>query len=85
MSSWRDGMGTTFTQADYNVWRAHFGQTDGSGSLANAAVPEPASLAAVGRGNLHHLRSPTLGCDTSLGTEPIFAIGLVFAPLLAWL
>jgi hypothetical protein len=32
--------------ADYAFWRAHFGQTAGSGSgaNANAAVPEPATL-----------------------------------------
>ena len=32
--------------ADYAVWRAHFGQTPGSGSGAsvNATVPEPAAL-----------------------------------------
>jgi hypothetical protein len=43
---WRKGLGTTYTQNDYNIWRAHFGQTAGSGSgaLANAAVPEPATL-----------------------------------------
>ncbi|MFL6546578.1 MAG: hypothetical protein ACJ8LM_15560, partial [Candidatus Udaeobacter sp.] len=40
---WRQGLGTLYTQADYDVWRAHFGQTAGSGSgaIANAAVPEP--------------------------------------------
>src|SRR5204862_423362 len=33
-------------QADFYVWRAHFGQTAGSGSgtSANTAVPEPATL-----------------------------------------
>lgn len=32
-------------QADYNFWRAHFGNTSGSGSgLGSAAVPEPCSL-----------------------------------------
>ena len=43
---WRKGLGTTYTQNDYNVWRAHFGQTAGSGAgaLANAAVPEPSVL-----------------------------------------
>jgi len=43
---WRKGLGTAYTQNDYNVWRAHFGQTAGSGSstTASAAVPEPTSL-----------------------------------------
>jgi hypothetical protein len=33
-------------QADYAVWRSHFGKTAGGGSstVANAAVPEPATL-----------------------------------------
>ncbi len=54
--AWRKGLGATFTPGDYNVWRAHFGQTPGSGAgaIMNAAVPEPATwvmltLAAVGR------------------------------------
>jgi hypothetical protein len=43
---WRKGLGTLFTQSDYSVWRAHFGQTGGSGTgaLANIAVPEPATV-----------------------------------------
>ena len=42
---WRNGLGTSYTQNDYDVWRAHFGQTIGSGSgaTASAAVPEPAT------------------------------------------
>jgi T5SS/PEP-CTERM-associated repeat protein len=43
--TWRRGFGTTYTQSDYDVWRAHFGQTAGTGSGANAAVPEPSTLA----------------------------------------
>jgi hypothetical protein len=45
---WRKGLGTSFTQDDYNVWRSHFGQSAGSGSALSsveslsAAVPEPA-------------------------------------------
>jgi hypothetical protein len=44
---WRKGLGTTYVQADYDVWRAHFGQTAGNGAgvAADAAVPEPATLA----------------------------------------
>jgi GH35 family endo-1,4-beta-xylanase len=43
---WRNGLGTIYTPDDYNVWRAHFGETIGSGAgaNANAAVPEPATL-----------------------------------------
>jgi hypothetical protein len=43
---WRKGLGTTFTQTDYDVWRAHFSQIAGPGSGATAAavVPEPATL-----------------------------------------
>jgi hypothetical protein len=41
-----DPLGGTIGQAQYGQWRAHFGQTAGSGSGAtsNAAVPEPATL-----------------------------------------
>ena len=43
---WRKGLGTIYTQSDFNVWRANFGQTAGSGASAveNGAVPEPATL-----------------------------------------
>jgi hypothetical protein len=43
---WRKNLGTIFTQADYDVWRAHFGQTAGSGAgtIANATVPEFSTL-----------------------------------------
>jgi autotransporter-associated beta strand protein len=47
---WRKGLGTTYTQSDYDVWRAHFGQTAGSGAALpsanplSAAVPEPAAI-----------------------------------------
>jgi hypothetical protein len=48
---WRKGLGTTYNQNDYGVWRAHFGASLGPGSGAalpsanplSAAVPEPAT------------------------------------------
>ena len=48
--AWRKGLGTTYTQAALDVWRAHFGQTAGSGAALpsvespSAAVPEPSAL-----------------------------------------
>ena len=30
--AWRHGLGTTYTQTDYDVWRANFGNTAASGS-----------------------------------------------------
>jgi hypothetical protein len=43
---WRKGLGTTYTQAAYNVWRAHFGPTSGGGSeAASSAIAEPATFA----------------------------------------
>jgi phospholipase/lecithinase/hemolysin len=44
--AYRKGQGTTYAPVDYNIWRAHFGQTTpaaGSGfdSLATIGVPEP--------------------------------------------
>jgi hypothetical protein len=51
---WRKGLGTTFAQNGYDVWRAHYGQTSaGSGTVLTASgslssgslgVPEPSSL-----------------------------------------
>jgi hypothetical protein len=43
---WRKGLGTFYTQNDYNVWRAHFGQTASGGVSAGAivAAPEPTTI-----------------------------------------
>ena len=50
---WRDGLGSTYTMEDYDVWKSHFGLSNGSGGSAGtdaqrwsaspsqAAVPEP--------------------------------------------
>ena len=43
-SVWRDGLGTTHTQADYNTWESNFGQTLGASA---ASVPEPSGLLLV--------------------------------------
>lgn len=46
---WRNGLGTTYVQSDYDVWRAHFGEVGGAGAGSDvagsaAAVPEPTTL-----------------------------------------
>jgi hypothetical protein len=42
---WRDGLGSTYTQAHYTEWKTHFGQSAGSAASAAAtAVPEPAGV-----------------------------------------
>jgi phospholipase/lecithinase/hemolysin len=42
---WRKGLGTTFTQNDYDVWRANFGRMLVlSASQSNAGVPEARTL-----------------------------------------
>jgi hypothetical protein len=41
---WRKNPGGIYTPDDYNTWRAHFGETIGSGAgagFANSNVPEP--------------------------------------------
>jgi hypothetical protein len=38
-----DPLGGMIGPAQYNNWRAHFGQSAGSGSLSNSTVPEPTS------------------------------------------
>jgi hypothetical protein len=42
-----NGLGTPIGPAHYNLWRANFGKPPGAGSGlgANAAVPEPSSIA----------------------------------------
>jgi hypothetical protein len=42
---WRKGLGTTYTEDDYNAWHANFGATlnPGSGSGAPSAFPLPPS------------------------------------------
>ena len=39
--TWRQSVGTKYIPSDYDLWRAHFGQTDGVGATANYMVPEP--------------------------------------------
>jgi hypothetical protein len=68
---WRKLLGTTYTAANYNDWRSHFGQTNlpgaGSGSDApslQTAVPEPgtillALMATIGTALAYHRRSKT--------------------------
>ena len=46
---WRKNVNNVYTTADFNLWRAHHGQTAGSGSgafdsNATATVPEPTTL-----------------------------------------
>jgi hypothetical protein len=46
---WRKGLGTTYTQTDYDMWHANFGKMAGSGAALPSAeplsdaVPEPSS------------------------------------------
>jgi hypothetical protein len=43
--TWRNGLGTVYAQADYDVWRNHFGQSVGSGLAVNSrSVPEPTAV-----------------------------------------
>jgi hypothetical protein len=44
---WRDGLGGEFEPQDYEVWRANFGTSLGSGGNAATAVPEPAGLVPI--------------------------------------
>jgi hypothetical protein len=65
-----DPIGGAIGTAQYNNWRAHFGQTAGSGGgvSANAAVPEPATwvllmLTAVGYGRWCSRRPRSGACN----------------------
>lgn len=62
---WRKGLGTIYTQSDYNTWRAHFGETTtyGSGTLGTAAVPElPTAWLLVVAALIVTLRNDFGGC-----------------------
>jgi mannan endo-1,4-beta-mannosidase len=43
---WRNGLGTVYTQFDYDTWQANFGQSGDNASVAEdfAAVPEAAAV-----------------------------------------
>jgi len=51
---WRKGLDANFTQADYDIWRANFGPTAGSGSglSANSSVAEPGTVILLTAGML---------------------------------
>jgi hypothetical protein len=57
---WRNGLGTTYTQAGYDVWRANFGRTAaGAAAVADtfangssANIPEPITAAILSIGLL---------------------------------
>ncbi|MEX2306048.1 MAG: hypothetical protein WD738_00550 [Pirellulales bacterium] len=61
--TWRNSGGSV---AEYNTWRAHFGETGGSGSTGVAdsqtAVPEPASLLLCGIGGILCVALARNGC-----------------------
>jgi len=42
---WRDGLGTAFKPSDYSIWKMHFGEVSGNGSLASDTVPETSTIA----------------------------------------
>lgn len=46
---WRDGLGSTHTPLQYEVWRSHFGEPNGGSGAGSefSAVPEPGGLAAA--------------------------------------
>jgi hypothetical protein len=44
-SVWRDGLGTTYTPEDFDLWKANFGAGSGTGSGSlSLSVPEPSGL-----------------------------------------
>jgi hypothetical protein len=77
----RRGMGSTHTAADFDHWRAHYGET-ASGGAAQGAVPEPATFgllvfAALGvlsmRVTCHVSQRPRRPVPAVNGRRPTFA------------
>jgi endoglucanase len=44
---WRDGLGNTYTEDDFQTWKANFGATLGGGAAAMTNVPEPTACTTV--------------------------------------
>jgi autotransporter-associated beta strand protein len=63
---WRNGLDVTYSQADYDVWRANFGRTAGSGAsnYSAATVPEPCSVALLLL-TAHYIRRRSPASSTS--------------------
>ncbi len=40
-TTWRDGLGTIYTTDDYEVWKAHFGESAAGAATRSSFVPEP--------------------------------------------
>jgi autotransporter-associated beta strand protein len=50
-SLWKKGLGTKYTAADFDSWRANFGKTYANGfGASQSAVPEPAAVTMLGVG-----------------------------------
>jgi hypothetical protein len=70
---WRNGLGATYTQADYDAWWTHFGQTAGSGAAGyplgasaeplSATIPEPSTAVSFIIATI----TMTLGCRAAYG------------------
>ncbi len=63
---WRKGLGITYTQSDYNLWRANFGRTLGSSGGSGGAVPEPAisTLLLLAASGMFLRRRPATSSDS---------------------
>jgi hypothetical protein len=80
---WRKGLGTTYIQNDYDVWRAHFGQTAGSGPVDTSSAcgcSDKSWLQSIGIGRD---RLPSAGArqvveDFSVGNSILDKLGLGF-------
>lgn len=67
---WRDGLGTTYTPADFDTWRANFNAAaDGGASAGGESVPEPGSSVLVALGAV------ILGVNGRRSLKTVFAGG----------
>lgn len=64
---WRENLGTTYTELDYDMWRSHFGQTAASGVsiIETVAVPEPTFIVMLVMGMSAACRRPRRTSATS--------------------
>jgi hypothetical protein len=63
---WRNGLGTVYNQADFNIWRANFGATAAGSGSAMTIVPEPPVFSTLGLA-LGHCASVVRRRRTTIG------------------
>jgi hypothetical protein len=84
--AWRNGLGVTYLQADYDVWRTQFGESAANGLGASSVVPEPsiAALLCVGLLATAFRRTPSCARRDKSGHQVRKLKGALHSPAPEW-